>query len=76
MSNQGVSQLRVSFSLGESRPKVQHWIDASSKDDPHGRMPGRKELRTTGGQGSAFDDRSSPFRMATPSIRLPDEAAR
>jgi len=55
MSNQGVSQLRVSFSLGEARPKVQHWIDASSKDDPHGRMLGRKELRTTGGQGSAFD---------------------
>lgn len=35
--------------------QVQHWTDASSKDDPHARMPGRKELRTTGGQRIAFD---------------------
>lgn len=35
--------------------EVQHWIDTSSKDDPHGRAPGRKELRTSGGQGIAFD---------------------
>lgn len=35
--------------------QVQHWIDASSKDDPHGRLPGRKELRTSGGQVIAFD---------------------
>lgn len=41
---------------------VQHWFDTSSKDDPYGRAPGRKELRTSGGQGIVFD--GSVFRMS------------